>query len=65
MTKKFCDICGKELTMFEQISVYNVAITSKDRMHRAPHTRNYPEVCKDCADRIAGIIDALKEETNG
>lgn len=65
MTKKFCDICSKELTMFEQISAYNVAITSKDRMCRAPHTRNYPEVCEDCAKGIANIIDALKEKTNG
>lgn len=62
MTKKFCDICGKELTMFKQISAYNVAITNKDRMLRAPHTRYYPEVCEDCAKEIANIIDALKGE---
>lgn len=65
MTKTFCDVCGKELTMFEQISAYNVAITSKDRMRHAPHTRNYPQVCKDCAEGIVNIIDALKEKTNG
>ena len=38
---------------------------SKNRMYHAPHTRNYPEVCEDCAKGIANIIDALKEKTNG
>lgn len=64
MTKTFCDVCGKELTSLEQINAYNIAIASKNRMCHAPHTRNYPEVCEDCADRIVGIIDALKEKTN-
>lgn len=36
-----------------------------NRMCRALHTRNYPEVCEDCAKGIANIIDALKEKTNG
>ncbi len=65
MTKTFCDVCGKELSALEQINAYNITITSNNRMLRAPHTRNYPEVCEDCVDRIAGIIDALKEKTNG
>ena len=65
MTKHFCDVCSKELTPLGQINAYNIAITSKNRICRAPHTRNYPEVCEDCADRITGIIDALKEKTNG
>lgn len=65
MTKTFCDVCGKELSTFEQTNTYNITIFSKNRMCRAPHTRNYPEVCEDCADRIVSIIDALKEKTNG
>lgn len=62
MTKTFCDVCGKELTTQEQMNAYNIAITSKNKTF--PYTRNYSEVCEDCADRITGIIDALKEETN-
>lgn len=65
MIKSFCDVCGKELTTLEQINVYNITIISKNRTCRAPHTRNYPEVCEDCAKGIANIIDALKEKTNG
>lgn len=65
MTKTFCDVCGKELSTLEQMNVYNITIVSKNRMYRAPHTRNYPEVCEDCAKGIANIIDALKEKTNG
>ena len=64
MTKTFCDVCGKELTPLGQINAYIISITSKNRMCRAPHTRNYPEVCEDCAEKIANIIDALKEKTN-
>ena len=29
MTKTFCGVCGKELSAFEQMNSYNVAITSK------------------------------------
>lgn len=65
MTKTFCDVCGKELTTLEQINVYNITIISKNRICYALHTRNYPEVCEDCAKGIANIIEALKEKTNG
>lgn len=65
MTKYFCDVCGKELTPLKRVNAYIITITSKNKICRAPHTRNYSEVCEDCADRIAGIIDALKEKTNG
>ena len=65
MTKTFCDICGKELSTLEQINTYNVVITGNNRTLRAPHARNYPEVCEDCAKGIVNIIDAIKEQTNG
>lgn len=65
MTKTFCDICGKELSTFEQISTYNVAITCKNRTLHNPLARSYPEVCEDCTEKIANIIDTLKEGTNG
>lgn len=65
MTKTVCDICGKELsTLPKLINVYNITIINKNRMCRAPHTRNYSEVCEDCAKEIANIIDALKEDKN-
>ena len=64
MTKTFCDVCGKELSALEQMSAYNVAITSKNRTFHTPWVRLYSEVCKDCAGKIANIIDTLKEEKN-
>ena len=64
MTKTFCDVCGKELSALEQMSAYNVAITSKNRTFHTPWVRLYSEVCKDCAEKIANIIDTLKEEKN-
>ena len=65
MTKTFCDVCGKELSILEQMSAYNVAITNKNRTFRTPWVRIYPEVCEDCAKGIANIIDSLKEKTHG
>lgn len=65
MTKTFCDVCGKELSTFEQMNSYKITIISNNRMRRALRTENYPEVCKDCAKGIVNIIDALKEKTNG
>lgn len=64
MTKTFCDICGKELSALEQMSAYNVAITSKNRTLRTPWVKVCPEICKDCAEKIANIIDTLKEDKN-
>lgn len=64
MTKTFCDICGKELSALEQMSTYNVAITSKNRTFRTPWVNLYSEVCEDCAEKIANIIDTLEEDKN-
>lgn len=64
MTKTFCDVCGKELSALEQMNSYNVAITSKNRTFHTPWVRVCPEVCKGCAEKIANIIDTLKEDKN-
>ncbi len=64
MTKTFCDVCGKELSALEQMSAYNVAITSKDRTFRIPWVRLYSEVCEDCAEKIVDFINTLKENKN-
>ena len=64
MTKTFCDICGKELSALEQMNSYNVAITSKNRTFHTPWVRLYSGVWKDCAEKIANIIDTLKEDKN-
>lgn len=69
MTKTFCDVCGKELTMQEQMNAYNIAITSKHRLCNPQWARHYSEVCEDCAKNIVGainvgIINSPKEKTN-
>lgn len=65
MTKTFCDVCGEELTSLESMNAYKITITSANRMCCAPWTKNYPEVCEDCAERISNIISSLREKTNG
>lgn len=63
MTKTVCDICGKELsTLPKLINVYNITIINKNRMCRAPYTRNYSEVCEDCTKKIAKFIDDSRVE---
>lgn len=64
ITKTFCDVCGKELTVLEQMSAYNVAITSKNRTLRTPWIKVCPEVCKDCTEKIVEFINTLKEDKN-
>ena len=64
MTKTFCDVCGKELSALEQMSAYNVAITSKNRTLRTPWVRVCPAVCKDCTEKIVDFINLLKENKN-
>ena len=64
MTKLFCDICGKEMETYPWCS-YVLTFANQSKFHNnQEYLRDYNAVCKDCAEKIANIIDTLKEDKN-
>ena len=57
MTKRFCDICGKEIINDE--NEYNISIDSP--FMRAKYLTVIPDVCSDCANSIYRYIEGLKK----
>nr|DAD70793.1 MAG TPA: protein of unknown function DUF4428 [Siphoviridae sp. ctKcB20] len=56
MTKRLCDICGKEITKPE--NEYNISIDSS--FMRAKYLTVITDVCSDCANSIYHYIEGLK-----
>ena len=57
MTKRLCDICGKEIINDE--NEYNISIDSPSM--RAKYLTVVPDVCSDCASSIYNYIEGLKK----
>lgn len=57
MTKRLCDICGKEIYKTE--IGYNITIDSP--FMRAKYLTVIPDVCSDCANSIYHYIEGLKK----
>ena len=57
MTKRICDICGKEIPKTE--NGYNITIDSPSM--RAKYLAVIPDVCSDCASSIYHYIERLKK----
>ena len=57
MTKRLCDICGKEIINDE--NEYNISIDSPSM--RAKYLTVIPDVCSDCANYIYHHIERLKK----
>ena len=57
MTKRLCDICGKEIPKTE--NGYNITIDSL--FMRAKYLTVIPDVCSDCANSIYHYIEGLKK----
>ena len=57
MTKRLCDICGKEIINDE--NTYNISIDSPSM--RAKYLTVIPDVCSDCANSIYHYIEGLKK----
>ena len=57
MTKRLCDICGKEIINDE--NEYNISIDSP--FMRAKYLTVIPDVCSDCASSIYCYIEGLKK----
>ena len=57
MTKRLCDICGKEIT--NDGDKYNISIDNP--FVRAKYLAVIPDVCSDCANSIYHYIEGLKK----
>lgn len=57
MTKRVCDICGKEIAKTE--IGYNITIDTPSM--RAKYITVLPDVCSDCANSIYHYIEGLKK----
>ena len=57
MTKRLCDICGKEI--ISDGNKYNISIDSP--FMRAKYLTAIPDVCSDCANSIYHYIEELKK----
>ena len=57
MTKRLCDICGKEIINDE--NEYNISIDSP--FMRAKYLTVIPDVCSDCTNSIYHYIEGLKK----
>lgn len=57
MTKRLCDICGKEIAKTK--IGYNITIDSPSM--RAKYLTVVPDVCSDCASSIYHYIEGLKK----
>ena len=57
MTKRFCDICGKEI-MFTK-DRYSISIENA-RSSDAEYSMSATDVCSDCTNSIYHYIEGLK-----
>ena len=57
MTKRICDICGKEIPKTE--NGYNITIDSP--FVRAKYLTVIPDICQYCASSIYYYIEGLKK----
>lgn len=55
MTKVFCDVCGKELSAVKRYEAYTITFSRPFSL-----TREYSQVCPDCAEKIRDFILHIK-----
>lgn len=66
MTKRFCDLCGKEIHKIQD--TYRVSVESNVRISRASDPNivdvivDVAEICPACAKRIHQTVQELKQE---
>ncbi len=62
MTKRFCDLCGKEI--FKIQDTYRVIVDNNTDLNYAsdPNIVDVEEICPVCAKRIHQIVQDLKQE---
>ena len=62
MTKRFCDLCGKEI--FNMQETYRVSVDNNTDLNYAsdPNIVDVREICPACANRIHKTVQDLKLE---
>lgn len=62
MTKRFCDLCGKEI--FKIQDTYRVIVDKNTDLNFAsdPNIVDVGEICPACAKRIHKTVQELKQE---
>ena len=62
MTKRFCDLCGKEIPKIQRI--YRISVEDTDDIPYAndPNLVDVDEVCQACANRIHQVVCDLRLE---
>ena len=62
MTKRFCDLCGKEIHNLQE--TYRVSVENNARIPYAsdPNIVDVREICPACAKRIHQTVQDLKQE---
>ena len=62
MTKRFCDLCGKEI--FKIQDTYRVIVDNNTDINCAsdPNIVDVREICPACAKRIHQTVQELKQE---
>ena len=62
MTKRFCDLCGKEI--FNIQDTYRVSVENNADIPYAsdPNIVDVGEICSVCANRIHQTVQELKQE---
>ena len=62
MTKRFCDLCGKEIHNLQE--TYRVSVENNARIPYAsdPNIVDMKEICPACANRIHQAVQNLKLE---
>lgn len=63
MVKRFCDICGNEISTNTLYNIYEMHINSAVTQNKM--TRNYEDVCLDCVKSITKYIEVLQTKQEG
>ncbi len=65
MTKRFCDLCGKEINILQD--TYRVSVENNAIIPYAsdPNIVDANEICPACANRIHQTVRELKQEGRG
>ena len=69
MTKYFCDVCGKEMSVTDMINAWSIRARGEGTANRGVFSKAYNCVCTTCKNKIFTYVSNLQNseegETNG
>ncbi len=69
MTKYFCDVCGKEMSVMDRINAWSIQARGEGTANRGVLGKVYNCVCATCKNKIFTYVSNLQNseegETNG